>query len=145
MIETSARLLQLLGLFQGRRYWSGGDLAERLEVTSRTLRRDIDKLRSLGYPIHSTPGVEGGYQLGNGSVMPPLLLNDEEAIAVALGLRATSTGMIGGIEEASVSALTKVEQILPPRLNRRVEALHAMVVNTPARSAPPDARTLSAI
>src|SRR5436853_7659803 len=100
MLETSARLLRLLSLFQGRRYWAGGDLADRLDVTSRTLRRDVDKLRTLGYPIHSTSGVEGGYQLGAGSTMPPLLLDDEEAVAVALGLRS-------------------VEQLLPSRLARR--------------------------
>jgi predicted DNA-binding transcriptional regulator YafY len=116
MLETSARLLRLLSLFQGRRYWSGSDLAGRLEVTSRTLRRDVDKLRTLGYPIHATSGVEGGYQLGAGSTMPPLLLEDEEAVAVALGLQCAATGAIEGVEEASVRALAKIEQILPPRL-----------------------------
>src|SRR5690242_10957325 len=99
MLETSARLLRVLSLFQGRRYWSGCDLSDRLGVTSRTLRRDVDKLRSLGYPIHSTSGVEGGYQLGAGSTMPPLLLDDEEAVAVAFGLRCGATGTIVGIEE----------------------------------------------
>ena len=128
MLETSARLLRLLSLFQGRRYWSGADLAERLEVTSRTLRRDVDKLRSLGYPIHSSTGVEGGYQLGAGSDMPPLLLDDEEAVAVAIGLRTAAGGSIGGIEEASVRALSKMEQILPPRLARRVAALQSIIV-----------------
>src|SRR4051812_23373310 len=115
MLETSARLLRLLSLFQMRRYWSGHDLAGRLEVTSRTLRRDVDKLRSLGYPIHSTSGTEGGYQLGAGSTMPPLLLEDEEAVAVALGLRSAAAGAVEGIEEASIRALAKIEQILPPR------------------------------
>jgi len=145
MLETSARLLRLLSLFQGRRYWSGSDLSGRLEVTSRTLRRDVDKLRTLGYPIHSTSGVEGGYQLGAGSTMPPLLLDDEEAIAVALGLRSGATGSIEGIEEASVRALSKIEQILPPRLGRRVAALQAMVV-TPAKTASVvDGETISVI
>jgi predicted DNA-binding transcriptional regulator YafY len=145
MLETSARLLRLLSLFQGRRYWSGADLANRLEVTSRTLRRDVDKLRTLGYPIHSTSGVEGGYQLGAGSTMPPLLLDDEEAVAVALGLRCAATGAIEGVEEASVRALSKIEQILPPRLGRRVAALQAVVV-TPARSrSSVDVRNISAI
>jgi len=145
MMETSARLLRLLSLFQGRRYWSGADLAGRLEVTSRTLRRDIDKLRTLGYPIHSTPGAEGGYQLGAGAEMPPLLLDDQEAVAVALGLRFAATGSIEGVEEASVRALLKIEQILPPRLGRRVAALQAIVV-TPAGASPAvDARTLSTI
>src|SRR6185503_2117124 len=120
MLETSARLLRLLSLFQGRRYWSGHDLAERLDVTARTLRRDVDKLRSLGYPIHSTSGVEGGYQLGAGTTMPPLLLDDDEAVAVALGLRSAAAGGIEGIEESSMRALAKIEQILPPRLARRV-------------------------
>jgi predicted DNA-binding transcriptional regulator YafY len=145
MIETSARLLRLLSLFQGRRYWSGQDLAGRLEVTSRTLRRDVDKLRTLGYPIHSTSGVEGGYQLGAGSTMPPLLLDDEEAVAVALGLRSGATGAIGGIEEASVRALSKIEQLLPPRLGRRVAALQAMIVTPPSTGSTVDARVLSAI
>ena len=145
MLETSARLLRLLSLFQGRRYWSGHDLAGRLEVTPRTLRRDVDKLRSLGYPIHSTSGVEGGYQLGAGSTMPPLLLDDEEAVAVALGLRSAASGAVEGIEEASVRALSKIEQILPPRLARRVAALQSSIVVTGGAKSPVDARTLSAI
>ena len=145
MLETSARLLRLLSLFQGRRYWSGSDLADRLEVTGRTLRRDVDKLRSLGYPIHSTSGVEVGYQLGAGSTMPPLLLDDEEAVAVALGVRSAATGAIQGIEEASIRALSKIEQILPPRLGRRVAAMQAMIVTTPGARSPVDARTLSTI
>ncbi len=145
VIETSARLLRLLSLFQGRRYWSGRELAERLEVTARTLRRDVDKLRSLGYPIHSTSGVEGGYQLGAGSTMPPLLLDDEEAVAVALGLRSAATGAVEGIEEASMRALSKIEQILPPRLGRRVAALQSSIVTTGRTKTPVDSKTLSAI
>ena len=145
MLETSARLLRLLSLFQGRRYWSGPDLASRLEVTSRTLRRDVDKLRTLGYPIHSTSGAEGGYQLGAGATMPPLLLDDDEAVAVALGLRCAATGTIEGIEEASVRALSKIEQILPPRLGRRVAALQAMIVTPPGTKSSVDARTLTVI
>ena len=86
MLQTSARLLRLLSLFQAQRYWSGADLSQRLDVTGRTLRRDVDRLRSLGYPVHSTSGVAGGYQLGAGATLPPLLLDDEEAVAVALGL-----------------------------------------------------------
>src|SRR5436189_6462471 len=105
MLETSARLLRLLSLFQSRRYWSGKDLSGHLEVTERTLRRDVDKLRSLGYPIHSAAGVEGGYQFGAGASMPPLLLEDDEAVAVAIGLRAAATGAIEGIEESSMRAL----------------------------------------
>src|SRR3954471_2922750 len=128
MLETSARLLRLLSLFQGRRYWAGRDLADRLAVTSRTLRREVDKLRTLGYPIHSTSGVEGGYQLGAGSTMPPLLLDDDETVAVALGLRTSAQSGITGTEEASVRALLKIEQVLPPRLRHRVTALHGFVV-----------------
>ena len=145
MLETSARLLRLLSLFQGRRYWSGADLASRLEVTTRTLRRDVDKLRTLGYPIHSTSGAEGGYQLGAGSTMPPLLLDDEEAVAVALGLGCAATGTVEGIEEASIRALSKIEQILPPRLGRRVSGLQAMIVTPSGKKSSLDARTLSAI
>ena len=125
MLDTSARLLRLLSLFQTRRYWSGADLSERLEVTSRTLRRDIDRLRTLGYPVNSTSGVEGGYQLGAGAALPPLLLDDEEAVAVAVGLRTAASGTVEGIEEASVRALAKLEQVLPSRLRRRVSALHS--------------------
>lgn len=145
MLETSARLLRLLSLFQGRRYWSGGDLAERLEVTSRTLRRDVDKLRTLGYPIHSTSGAEGGYQLGAGKEMPPLLLDDDEAVAVAVGLRYAASGNIEGVDEASMRALVKMEQILPPRLARRLAALQSVIVTPEGRGATVDARTLSAI
>ncbi len=145
MMETSARLLRLLSVFQGRRDWPGADLAGRLAVTSRTLRRDIDKLRTLGYPIHSTSGAEGGYQLGAGAQMPPLLLDDDEAVAVALGLRFAATGSIEGVEEASVRALLKIEQILPPRLGRRVAALQAMVVTPVGEGAAVDARTLATI
>jgi predicted DNA-binding transcriptional regulator YafY len=145
MLETSARLLRLLSLFQARRYWSGAELASRLAITSRTLRRDVDKLRSLGYPIHSASGVEGGYQFGAGSSMPPLLLDDEEAVAVALGLRSAAAGNIRGAEEASVRALAKLEQILPPRLGRRVAAMQTMIVTPPGTQPAVDARTLSTI
>jgi predicted DNA-binding transcriptional regulator YafY len=144
MLETSARLLALLSLFQGRRSWGGEELAERLEVTTRTLRRDVDKLRSLGYPIRSTPGVEGGYQLGAGSTMPPLLLDDDEAVAVALGLGCAATGGVEGMEEASVRALAKIEQLLPPRLGRRVGALQSMIVSPPSGAAV-DGRVLATI
>lgn len=128
MLETSARLLRLLSLFQARRYWSGAELVERLEVTSRTLRRDVDRLRHLGYPVHSTSGTSGGYQLGAGATLPPLLLDDEEAIAVAVGLRTAVSGGVTGIEESSVRALAKLEQVLPSRLRRRISALHSFIV-----------------
>jgi predicted DNA-binding transcriptional regulator YafY len=123
MVQTSARLLALLSLLQVRREWTGQELADRLEVGPRTIRRDIDKLRSLGYPIEAAPGVAGGYRLGAGGELPPLLLDDAEAVAVAVGLRTAATGGIAGIEETSVRALTKLEQVLPGRLRRRVSAL----------------------
>jgi predicted DNA-binding transcriptional regulator YafY len=123
MIETSARLLALLSLLQMRREWTGQELADRLEVGPRTIRRDVDKLRSLGYPVHAAPGVAGGYRLGAGAELPPLLLDDAEAVAVAVGLRIGASGPIAGIEEISVRALTKLEQVLPSHLRRRVSAL----------------------
>jgi predicted DNA-binding transcriptional regulator YafY len=123
MIQTSARLLALLSLLQLRREWTGQELADRLTVDPRTIRRDIDKLRSLGYPIEAAPGVAGGYRLGAGGELPPLLLDDAEAVAVAVGLRTAASGTIAGIEETSVRALAKLEQVLPSRLRRRVSAL----------------------
>jgi predicted DNA-binding transcriptional regulator YafY len=123
VIETSARLLALLSLLQMRREWTGAELADRLEVGPRTIRRDVGKLRSLGYPIEAAPGVAGGYRLGSGGELPPLLLDEQEAVAVAVGLRTAAMGTIAGIEETSVRALAKLEQVLPPRLRRRVSAL----------------------
>ncbi|HEY3776383.1 MAG TPA: WYL domain-containing protein [Solirubrobacteraceae bacterium] len=123
MIETSARLLALLSLLQMRREWTGSELSSRLEVDVRTVRRDVEKLRSLGYPIESARGVAGGYRLGAGGELPPLLLDDAEAVAVAVGLRTAASGSVSGIEEASVRALAKLEQLLPSRLRRRVRTL----------------------
>jgi predicted DNA-binding transcriptional regulator YafY len=123
MVQTSARLLALLSLLQQRREWSGPELAGRLEVGARTIRRDVEKLRDLGYPIEGAPGIAGGYRLAAGAQMPPLLLDDAEAIAVAVGLRSAASGSIAGIEEYSVRALAKLEQILPDRLRDRVRAL----------------------
>ncbi|MFD0370972.1 helix-turn-helix transcriptional regulator [Streptomyces sp. NPDC059071] len=128
MLETSARLLRLLSLLQAHRDWSGAELAERLGVTPRTVRRDVDRLRELGYPVNATPGTGGGYQLGAGAELPPLLLDDEEAVAVAVGLRAAAGQGIEGIGESSVRALAKLEQVLPGRLRRRVGALNAYTV-----------------
>ena len=145
MLNTSARLLRLLSLFQAQRYWSGAELSRRLEVTGRTLRRDVDRLRSLGYPVHSNSGVEGGYQLGAGATLPPLLLDDDEAVAVALGLRTSAQSGIRGTEEASLRALLKLEQVLPPRLRHRVLALHGFVVPLERRGPSVDANLLSAI
>lgn len=129
MLETSARLLRLLSLFQQRQDWSGPQLAERLGVTVRTIRRDVDRLRELGYPVHATIGTVGGYRLGAGTKMPPLLLDDEEAVAVAVGLRTAANGSVAGIEETSVRALAKLEQILPSHLRHRVSALNTVTVN----------------
>ncbi|WP_030779051.1 helix-turn-helix transcriptional regulator [Streptomyces sp. NRRL S-920] len=128
MLETSARLLRLLSLLQAHRDWSGADLADRLGVTPRTVRRDVDRLRELGYPVHASPGTGGGYQLGAGAELPPLLLDDDEAVAVAVGLRTAAGQGIEGIGETSVRALTKLEQVLPGRLRRRVGALNAFTV-----------------
>jgi predicted DNA-binding transcriptional regulator YafY len=128
MLSTSARLLRLLALLQARPDWSGPELAGRLEVTTRTVRHDIDRLRSLGYPVHATPGPAGGYRLGAGASLPPLLLDDEEAVAVAVGLRTGAGGTVAGIEETSLRALAKLEQVLPSRLRRRVNALRSYTV-----------------
>ena len=115
-------------MLQVRTTWSGPELAERLGVTTRTIRHDVDKLRALDYPVTSTPGVAGGYRLGPGARLPPLLLDDDEAVAVAVGLRTAAGGSVTGIEEASVSALTKLEQVLPSRLRHRVNALTTFTV-----------------
>jgi predicted DNA-binding transcriptional regulator YafY len=123
VVQTSARLLALLSLLQMRREWTGQELADRLEVDPRTIRRDIEKLRSLGYPIEAAPGVAGGYRLSSGAELPPLLLDDAEAVAVAVGLRTAASGQVSGIEETSIRALAKLEQVLPARLRRRVRAL----------------------
>jgi predicted DNA-binding transcriptional regulator YafY len=127
MLETSARLLKLLSLLQARRDWSGAALAERLGVALRTVRRDVDRLRDLGYPVEARPGADGGYRLGAGAAMPPLLLDDDEAVAVAVGLR--TAGTVTGIEETSVRALVKLEQVLPARLRRRVNAVGQATVS----------------
>lgn len=128
MTETSGRLLQLLSLLQTRRDWPGEELARRLEVSGRTVRRDIGRLRDLGYPVEATTGPDGGYRLQAGTAMPPLLLDDEEAVAIAVGLRAAAGTSVAGIEETSVRALVKLEQVLPAHLRRRVQALTAATV-----------------
>ncbi len=145
MLETSARLLQLLSLLQIRREWTGAALADRMSVTERTVRRDIGKLRTLGYPISASPGVAGGYQLGAGADLPPLLLDDGEALAVALGLATIASGPIAGIGEASVRALAKLEQVLPPRLRPRFAALKGSVSTLPAPTTPVNPDCLTAI
>ncbi|MEU7071345.1 YafY family protein [Streptomyces narbonensis] len=124
--DMTGRMLRLLSLLQTRREWSGSDLAERLEVTVRTVRRDIDRLRELGYPVDSARGHAGGYRLAAGTDLPPLLLDDEEAVAIAVALR-TAAGGLSGIEETAVRALAKLEQVLPRRLRTQVTALQASV------------------
>ncbi|WP_161962339.1 helix-turn-helix transcriptional regulator [Nocardioides speluncae] len=132
MLETSARLLKLLSLMQAHQHWTGPELASRLGVTTRTVRNDVERLRSLGYPVDATPGVAGGYRLGAGAALPPLLLDDEEAVAVAVGLRTAAGGSVAGIEETSVRALAKLEQVLPSRLRHRVNALQSYLVSVPS-------------
>ncbi|MFR0353140.1 helix-turn-helix transcriptional regulator [Streptomyces sediminimaris] len=123
--DTPARLLQLLSLLQTPREWPGGELADRLGVSRRTVRRDIDRLRELGYPVQATMGADGGYRLVAGKAMPPLVLDDEEAVAIAVGLRAGAGHALEGVDEASVRALAKLEQVLPSRLRHRVSTLQA--------------------
>jgi predicted DNA-binding transcriptional regulator YafY len=145
MLETSARLLRLLSLLQMHRDWTGSQLADELEITPRTVRRDVDKLRSLGYPVNAAPGVAGGYRLGAGSELPPLLLDDDEAVAVAVGLRTAASGSVGGIEESSLRALAKLDQVLPPALRRRVAAVHQYTVPMSGMAPEVDAEALSTI
>jgi predicted DNA-binding transcriptional regulator YafY len=125
--DPTARALRLLSLLQTYKFWSGAELAERLEVSERTLRRDVDRLRELGYPVDATPGAAGGYRLAAGANLPPLVLDDDEAVAIAVGLRAAAGASIEGMEEISVRALAKLEQVLPNRLRRRVNAVHSNV------------------
>jgi predicted DNA-binding transcriptional regulator YafY len=130
---TSARLLRLLSLLQTPRDWTGSELAERLEVSPRTIRNDVERLRALGYPVHATRGSIGGYRLEAGSSLPPLLLEDDEAVAVAIGLRTATGGAVTGIEETSLRALAKLEQVLPPRLRRQVSTLQRVTVHVRRR------------
>ncbi len=145
MVQTSARLLRVLSLLQSRRFWGGGELARELGVTERSVRRDVDRLRSLGYPVHAAAGVGGGYELGAGKELPPLPLEDDEAVAVAVGLRVAATGPVKGLEEASVRALAKLEQVLPKRLRRRVSALHSVSVRLGDAGPRVDAEVLAVI
>jgi predicted DNA-binding transcriptional regulator YafY len=126
---TSARLLRLLSLLQTPRDWTGAELAERLEVSPRTVRNDVERLRALGYPVHATRGSIGGYRLEAGTSLPPLLLEDDEAVAVAIGLRTATSGAVTGIEETSFRALAKLEQVLPPRLRRQVSTIQRVTVH----------------
>ena len=145
MIETSSRLLELLSLLQARRDWPGGELADRLEVSGRTIRRDIERLRQLGYPVESLTGPAGGYTLRAGSAMPPLLLDDDEAIAIGVGLRTAAGASVTGIEEHALRALVKLEQVLPPQLRRRVAALGSATITVPVGGPTIDPQHLSVV
>jgi predicted DNA-binding transcriptional regulator YafY len=147
-VDPTVRLLRLVALLQQRPEWTSRDLAERLGVTDRTLRRDVTRLRELGYPIEATAGVEGGYRLGAGGDLPPLLLDDDEAVAVVLGLSTAGMAGVSGVDEASSSVLTKLDQVLPPRIRARVAELSAATVDGrvgPAGEAGIDAPTLFTI
>jgi predicted DNA-binding transcriptional regulator YafY len=145
MTETSSRLLELLWLLQARREWQGAELAHRLEVSGRTLRRDIERLRQLGYPVESLTGPAGGYKLRAGTAMPPLLLDDDEAVAIAVGLRTAARASVAGIEETALQALVKLEQVLPAHLRRRVRALGAATITPPADGPTVDPQHLTVI
>ena len=136
MANTSSRTLRLLSLLQTHRFWAGPELADRLEVSERTLRRDVERLRELGYPVDSVRGIEGGYQLGAGATMPPLTVDEDEAIAMVVALNGAAQLTAGALSEASVSALSKVVQVLPPKLRRRAEALRSVTDDSPFSEAP---------
>ena len=142
---TSSRLLDLLSLLQARRDWPGAELAARLEVSGRTVRRDVERLRALGYPVESLTGPAGGYRLQAGTAMPPLLLDEDEAIAIAVGLRTAARASVAGIEETSIRALVKLEQVLPAHLRRRVAALGSATIAAPAGGPTVDPQDLTTI
>jgi predicted DNA-binding transcriptional regulator YafY len=145
MTETSGRLLALLSLLQARRDWAGAELADRLGVSGRTIRRDVERLRDLGYPVDSLTGPAGGYRLQAGAAMPPLLLDDEEAIAIAVGLRTAARASVTGIEETAVRALVKLEQVLPSHLRRRVRSLSSATIAPPVGGPTVDPQHLTVI
>lgn len=145
MSETASRLLELLSLLQARRDWPGTELAGRLGVSGRTIRRDIERLRALGYPVDSLTGPAGGYRLQAGTAMPPLLLDEDEAIAIAVGLRTAARASVTGIEETAIRALVKLEQVLPAHLRRRVAALGAATVSSPPGGPTVDPQQLTTI
>lgn len=127
MSDPTARTLALLSLLQTHRYWKGAELADRLEVSERTVRRDVDRLRQLGYPVDAGPGTDGGYRLAVGAHVPPMMFDDDEAIALVVGLRSTAVSAIDGIQDTSVALMSKLEMILPDRLRRRLDAFHSSV------------------
>ena len=128
MSETTSRVLQLLGLLQSRRVWTGEELAERLGVTTRSVRRDVERLRDLGYPVYASKGHGGGYQLGAGAALPPLLLDPDEAVAMAVCLRLAAGGSVAGVGESALRALSKLDQVMPSRLRSQVSAVHDATV-----------------
>ncbi|UXI66722.1 helix-turn-helix transcriptional regulator [Tahibacter amnicola] len=144
MLKTSARLLRLLTLLQGRRHWTSADLCHRLDVDARTVRRDIERLRGLGYPVQASAGVGGGYRLGSGSTLPPILLEDEEAVAVAVALRA-ATHSVANLEETALGLLAKLDQILPARLRKRAGDLHTVTLSLGGASSAPPVERLTRI
>ncbi|MET9325019.1 YafY family protein [Streptomyces sp. NPDC003038] len=139
---TTERVLTLLGLLQQRQVWTGPELADRLGVTPRTVRRDVERLRALGYPVHASQGVGGGYRLGPGQDLPPLLLDDEEAIATVVSLLAGAGGAVAGAGEAALRALTKLDQVLPTRLRHEVRALSGSVESFGGGRTPVDPEVL---
>ena len=143
--SSGERMLRLLSLLQKHRYWPGAELAERLDVSLRTLRRDVDRLRELGYPVNASRGVTGGYQLQAGASLPPLLLEDSEAVAIAVSLRTAASGVVSGIEEPSIQALGKLVQVMPARLRRQVDALQEFTVPVMMAGPVVDAFALSAL
>ncbi|GAB3985716.1 YafY family protein [Actinoallomurus acanthiterrae] len=145
MANTSSRTLRLLSLLQTHRHWSGLELADRLGVSERTLRRDIDRLRELGYPVSAARGTDGGYQLAPGAVLPPLLLDDEEAVALAVGIGDAAQSGIAGMQEPALRALTKVIRVLPPRLRARVDVLREMTLSVGASGPVVAAEVLTAV
>lgn len=142
MARTTQRVLRLLSLLESRPVWGGPELADRLGVTERTVRRDVDRLRELGYPVEAERGAGGGYRLGAGRRLPPLLLDDEEAVAVAVSLRLAATGSVAALAEPAMRTMTKLDQVLPPRLRGEVAAVAEATVALPGLSAPVDAEVL---
>lgn len=134
MSETTSRVLQLLGLLQSRRVWTSEELAERLGVTTRSVRRDVERLRDLGYPVHASKGHGGGYQLGAGAALPPLLLDPDEAVAMAVCLRLAAGGTVAGVGESALRALSKLDQVMPSKLRSQVAAVHDSTVTLTSSS-----------
>lgn len=142
MLKTSTRLLRLLSLLQSRRHWTGAELCDRLEVDARTVRRDVDRLRELGYPVQASTGVGGGYRLAAGASLPPLLLDDDEAVAMVVALR-SAAGSVARIEDTAIGLLGKLDQLLPARLRRRVSALYSVTVSLARHDESPDVDMLT--